>query len=312
MKLAIALSFLAVPALALTAEDIDGATYDGGDLPDGQSALTAKLQVLLDRSGISPGVVDGYKGGMSESAIRAFEAREGFEVDGVVDQEVWAALGGPEASSVTMTYTITEEDAQTVPEIPTDYAERAEMERLGYVRVSEAVAEKFHMDEDFLLLLNEGAAFEAGAEVTVVDPGEQADGEVTRIVIDKQTRRVLAYSGDAVLTNYPAGIGSDETPSPSGTVSVEAVAVEPNYTYNPDENFQQGDNDEKLILPPGANGPVGLIWIDLSEPTYGIHGTPEPAKLFEQNSHGCVRLSNWDAQELAQLVSEGIEVEFRE
>ena len=312
MKLAIALSFLAVPALALTAEDIDGATYDGGDLPDGQSALTAKLQVLLDRSGISPGVVDGYNGGMSESAIRAFEAREGFEVDGVVDQEVWAALGGPEASSVTMTYTITEEDAQTVPGIPTDYAERAEMERLGYVRVSEAVAEKFHMDEDFLLLLNEGAAFEAGAEVTVVDPGEQADGEVTRIVIDKQTRRVLAYSGDAVLTNYPAGIGSDETPSPSGTVSVEAVAVEPNYTYNPDENFQQGDNDEKLILPPGANGPVGLIWIDLSEPTYGIHGTPEPAKLFEQNSHGCVRLSNWDAQELAQLVSEGIEVEFRE
>ena len=312
MRHVLPLILLASPALAITAEEIDSASYGGGALPDGQSALAAKAQILLDRAGISPGVVDGYKGGMSESAIRAFEAREGFEVDGVLDEEVWAALGGPGASGLTMSYEITEEDAQTTSEIPDDYAERAEMDRLGYLRVSEAVAERFHMDEDFLKQLNPDAAFEAGESVMVVDPGPRAEGEVTRIVVDKASRRLLAYAGEEVLTNYPVGIGSEQTPSPSGTVEINAVATEPTYTYRPDENFQQGDNDEVLELPPGANGPVGLVWIDLSKPTYGIHGTPEPAKLFEQFSHGCVRMSNWDAEELAFLVSAGVPVEFKE
>ena len=312
MRLAIALSLLAMPAAAITTDEIDSAEYNGGALPDGQSALTVKVQALLDRAGISPGVIDGYKGGMSESAIRAFEAREGLEVDGVLDEEVWSKLGGAEAGPLTMTYTISEEDAATNAEIPDDYAERAEMERLGYVRVSEAVAERFHMDEDFLKALNPDARFEVGEEISVIDPGGRVEGEVTRIVVDKAAQRLRAYSGDAVLTDYPVGIGSDQTPSPSGTVEINAVATEPTYTYRPDENFQQGDNDEVLELPPGANGPVGLVWIDLSKPTYGIHGTPEPAKLFTQFSHGCVRMTNWDAQELAFLVSAGVPVEFTE
>ena len=299
---------------AVTAEDIDTAGYDGGALPDGQSGLTAKVQVLLDRAGISPGIVDGYKGGMSESAIRAFEAREGFEVDGAMDEEVWKALGGPDAGAITTTYEITEEDADVRGEaLPEDYAELAELDRMGYVTVEEAVAERFHMDVDFLKALNPDASFEAGGTVTVIDPGEDASGAVASITIDKGSRRLVAKDADGnTLTNYPVAVGSAETPSPSGTVEVKAVAMEPTYSYRPSENFQQGDNDEPLTLPPGPNGPVGLVWIDLSKPTYGIHGTPDPAELFQESSHGCVRMSNWDATELARMVETGATVEFVE
>ena len=88
------------------------------------------------------------------------------------------------------------------------------------------------------------------------------------------------------------------------------MALNPNYTYNPEKNFQQGDNDKPLLIPPGPNGPVGAMWIDLTEPTFGIHGTPEPDKIDKTASHGCVRLTNWDATELSKLVEPGVPVEF--
>ena len=306
-----------VPSIATaapSASEINDATYESGALPDGQSGLTVKTQVLLDRSGISPGVIDGYKGGMSESAIRAFEAREGFEVDGVLDEEVWKALGGPDAGAITKEHEIMEEDvAERTEPLPDDYAKLAELDRMGYTSTAEALAERFHMDIDFLKALNPDATFEAGETITVVDPGSDAEGEVASVSINKASRRLVAKDADGnTLTNYPVAVGSDETPSPEGKMEVNAVAMEPTYSYRPSENFQQGDNDEPLTLPPGPNGPVGLVWIDLSKPTYGIHGTPEPAKLFEQSSHGCVRLSNWDATELANLISAGASVEFVE
>ena len=310
-----AIAFAATGAYAAPSSDeINGAAFEGGDLRDGQSALTVKTQVLLDRAGVSPGIIDGYKGGMSESAIRAFEAREGFEVDGVLDDEVWSALGGPNAGAITTEYTITEEDAAVRGEpLPDDYAKLAELDRLGYVTVEEAVAEAHHMDVDFLKALNPDSGFRAGNTVTVVDVGEMATGEVATVTVDKASQRLIAKDANGeTLTNYPVAIGSEQTPSPSGTVEVTAVAIEPTYSYNPDENFQQGDNTEPLTLPPGPNGPVGLVWIDLSEPTYGIHGTPEPAELFQAASHGCVRMSNWDARELAEMISAGATVEFVE
>lgn len=295
-------------------DEIDGATYDGGALPDGQSGLTVKVQTLLDRADISPGVIDGYKGGMSESAIRAFEEREGLEPDGVMDPEVWSALGGPEAGAITMDYTITEEDADVRGEpLPDDYARLAELDRMGYVTVAEAVAERHHMDVDFLRELNPDAAFEAGETVRVVDTGANAEGTVTSVTVDKAAQRLVARNeAGEIVSNYPVAVGSDETPSPEGTVEVAAIAPDPTYSYRPSENFQQGDNDEPLTLPPGPNGPVGTVWIDLSKPTYGIHGTPDPAKLFVQQSHGCVRLSNWDAEELAGMIERGASVEFVE
>ena len=116
---------------------------------------------------------------------------------------------------------------------------------------------------------------------------------------------------DRLVAAYPATIGSAENPSPSGTHQVEAIAANPVYYYNPN-NFVQGDNTEPLELPPGPNNPVGTMWIDLSQPSYGIHGTPEPSKIDKTASNGCVRLTNWDAEELATLVDPGVTVEFIE
>lgn len=310
----LALAALAAPAAAMTADDIRNATYDGGDLPDGQSGLTVRLQVLLDRSGISPGIIDGYKGGMSESALRAFERREGFTVDGVLDSEVWAALGGEDAGDVLRAYTVTEEDASgLVDSIPDDVARKAEMDSLGYLRVSEKLAERFHMDEDVLVALNPGAAFRPGETLVVADPGERLEGEVARIEVRKGAQRAVALDADGrMLASYPVAIGSDATPSPSGKMQIEAIAMDPTYTYDPDVNFVADGVKEALILPPGANGPVGTVWLDLSKPTYGLHGTDTPAKLFENRSHGCVRFTNWDIEELAHLVEQGTVVEFVE
>ena len=116
----------------------------------------------------------------------------------------------------------------------------------------------------------------------------------------------------SVVAAYPATIGSEDSPSPSGTHKVKGVARMPPYVYDPDVNFRQGDNDEELTLPSGPNGPVGVVWIDLSKPTYGIHGAPEPSLIGKTGSHGCVRLTNWDAGELAAMVKPGVIVEFTE
>ncbi|TFL18629.1 L,D-transpeptidase family protein [Jannaschia formosa] len=315
MRLALLpLALLAAPAMALSPEEITGATYDGGTVPEGQSGLTFKLQVLLDRADISPGIIDGYKGGMSESALRAFESREGFEVDGLLDPEVWSALGGGEADPVLRDYEITEEDASGLTEeIPDDVREKAEMDRLGYLRVSEKLAERFHMDEDVLIGLNPGSGFSAGETITVAVPGDRLDADVARIEIRKGDRRAVALDGEGnMLTSYPVAIGSEETPSPSGEMEVAAIAMDPTYSYLPDENFVADGVEEKLTLPPGPNGPVGSVWIDLSKPTYGLHGTDTPAKLFENRSHGCVRFTNWDIEELAHMVGQGVPVEFVE
>lgn len=137
--------------------------------------------------------------------------------------------------------------------------------------------------------------------------------KVAHIVADKSAKQVRAFdaSGNLVVA-YPATIGSQATPSPTGTHTVERIALDPEYTYNPKINFQQGNNDRVLRIPPGPNGPVGSVWIALSKPTYGIHGTPEPSKIGKTYSNGCIRLTNWDAQELAKLVSKGVTVEFRD
>ncbi|WP_424943457.1 L,D-transpeptidase [Aliiroseovarius crassostreae] len=211
-------------------------------------------------------------------------------------------------------YTIAEADFEgLVDAIPNNVAEKAEMDHLGYTRVTEAIAEKFHMDEDFLKALNPDSTFERGTTIKVTDPGAASSGEVARIEIRKADQRALAFDAEGrVISDYPVAIGSEETPSPQGNVEVTAVAYDPTYSYNPELNFEADGVKEKLTLPPGPNGPVGSVWIDLSEPTYGLHGTPEPAKLFVNASHGCVRFSNWDAMELADMVSEGTVVAFVE
>lgn len=317
---AIALAALAVilPGLghaAVTAEAIEAASFSGGDLPSGQSALTARVQVMLDRAGTSPGVIDGVKGGMSRSAIAAFERRSGLPADGVMDAQVWAALLPFAGGAMTMDYTITDADATELTlHIPSDYLEKANMTSLGYTSVAEKLGERFHMSEKFIEAMNPGVPLVAGSTIKVIAPSKPLRARVARIFIEKSTNRVAAYDSEGhMVVNYPATIGSAETPSPSGAHKVRAVAMNPEYTYNPSINFTQGENTSVLTLPPGPNGPVGTVWIALSKPTYGLHGTPTPSRLFVSESHGCVRLTNWDAEELAHMVQPGVTtVEFLE
>jgi lipoprotein-anchoring transpeptidase ErfK/SrfK len=196
--------------------------------------------------------------------------------------------------------------------VPSDYGAKAKLDRLGYASVAEMLAERFHMDEAYLRRLNPGANFNRpGTIIRVTNVGEPAEGTVARIVANKKLSEVFAYDGDGkLIASYPATIGSTDTPSPSGTVKVESVTLDPTYTYNPKINFKQGKNDHVLTIPPGPNGPVGSVWIALSKPTYGIHGTPDPDKIGKTSSHGCVRLTNWDAQELAKMVKPGVWVQF--
>ena len=291
---------------------INAATFAGEQLPEGQSPLAVHLQILLDRAGASPGVIDGYSGENVEKAIRGFEQVNKLPVDGRIDQKLWDTLQAM-GSDVIVTYTITDEDAAGLSaDLPNDYAELAKLESIGFTSVMEKLAERFHMDMEFLVELNPDAALKPGETIFVADPGTDQEAQVATLVADKSEARLLAYDAtQTLIAIYPVTIGSSTTPSPTGTHSVTAVAMDPTYSYNP-ENFIQGDNKQPLTLPPGPNGPVGNVWIDLSEPTYGIHGTAEPSKIDKTSSHGCVRMTNWDARELAHMVSEGVTVEFRD
>jgi Uncharacterized protein conserved in bacteria len=278
-------------------------------------AEVTALQVFLDREGVSPGVIDGKMGQNVNKAIVAWEEITGETLDPNDAEGILERLrlsGGLAFTS----YTITAGDAAGpyVAAIPEDYAQKAQLPAMSYTSTAEMLAEKFHMDEAYLRELNPGVDFTIpGTIIKVVDPGQPKKASVARIVADKGLKQVFAYGEDgALVAAYPASIGSADTPSPSGTVTVERVALNPGYTYNPKINFKQGNNDKILQIPPGPNGPVGTVWMALSKPTYGIHGTPEPSKIGRTQSHGCIRLTNWDATELAKMVKPGVTVEFIE
>lgn len=271
------------------------------------------LQVFLDREGASPGVIDGKMGSNVSKAIRSYEKITGETLDPNNSEDILTRLGFNGGLPV-MTYEISAADAAGpyVASIPEDYSLKAQLPSMAFSSVTEALAEKFHMDENYLKELNPGADFTIpGTQVKVINPGVERKGVVARIVADKSRKQVFAYdSSDQLIVSYPASIGSSDTPSPSGFHAVARVAFDPNYTYNPKINFQQGNNTKVLTIPPGPNGPVGTVWIALDKPTYGIHGTPDPSRIARSQSHGCIRLTNWDATELAKMVKAGVMVEF--
>ena len=287
------------PALAA----LDAAAVNGADpLAATDKASTLRLEVLLDRAGASPGAIDGVMDATTEAAIAAFETMRGLQADGKLDADTWSALSDGAGDAVGP-YTITAEDVgfEPSPPNPESYAEMAKRERMGYHSYAEALAEKFHMSEELLNELNPGADFAQGSEILVAMPGDKVEASVDRVEVDKDGQRVRAYSGDKLVFEAPATVGSEENPSPTGTMKVTAIAPDPNYTFNP-ENIEGSTTKETVIVPPGPNGPVGSTWIDLGKPTYGIHGTPYPSKINAMESNGCVRLTNWDAEELAGIV----------
>ncbi|MDE1997199.1 MAG: L,D-transpeptidase family protein, partial [Rhizobiaceae bacterium] len=244
-------------------------------------------------------------------AVAGFEAMNNFPVDGKPDPEVLSRLE-LDTAPIIGSYVVSPQDAaDLVANIPEDYGEKAKMEFLGYTSVAEKLSERFHMDIDLLRALNPGSQFAPGDTLWVVITGAPKQGQVKRIAANKKTGQVLAYAADgSLLAVYPATIGSRDNPAPSGRHKVKGVARMPVYRYDPKLNFKQGKNNKVLTIPKGPNNPVGTVWIDLTEPTYGIHGTPEPELIDKVGSHGCVRLTNWDVEELAGMVKPGVVVDF--
>jgi lipoprotein-anchoring transpeptidase ErfK/SrfK len=177
------------------------------------------------------------------------------------------------------------------------------------------LAERFHMDEEALEELNRGKKFDKEGTVVLVANVKRAPekARVTKLEVHKSDNLVQAFDKSGkLIASYPASVGSEEKPAPSGTLKVTRVAKNPTYTYDPKFEFKGVKATEKVTIAPGPNNPVGVVWIALSEKSYGIHGTAEPSRVGKVDSHGCVRLTNWDALALARMVRPGTLVAFLE
>jgi lipoprotein-anchoring transpeptidase ErfK/SrfK len=281
------------------------------------SAATFKAEVLLDRLDISPGIIDGKTGDNARKAIAAFQRSRGLASSGKLDRTTWDKLCESTNAPAMIPYTITDDDVRGpfVPVIPRDLEGMARLSELGYRSAAELLAEKFHISEDLIKLLNPGKTLDrAGMVITVPNVVDaRPEGQVFRIEVDKPAKVVRAFArNDKLVAFYPASIGSSEKPAPSGTYGIRQVVKNPTYHYDPRFSFKGVRANKKLTIAPGPNNPVGLVWIDLTKASYGIHGTPRPEEIGKTQSHGCIRLTNWDALDLAKRVRKGVPVAFLE
>lgn len=312
--------------------DSDPATTGAlpGTKPAGRAAakalapdpLLVKVQVLLDRARFSPGAIDGRDGDNMKGALAAYAAAQGLPATGRLDHALFERLQATGDQPAAIDYTITEADvAGPFETIPARMEDQAALKTMAYTNTREMLAERFHMQRDLLSALNPGKPLdEPGTVITVAGVAPLEDGKaarasltpkVTRIEVDKDARRLRAFGKDgALVADYPASIGSADKPAPSGTFKATRVAFDPWYEYNPKYRFKGVKTRKAFKIAPGPNSPVGAVWIDLSIPSYGIHGTPEPEKVGKTESHGCVRLTNWDARQLASHVAKNATVEF--
>lgn len=279
------------------------------------NAFSAKTQILLDRARFSPGVIDGQKGENVRNALRAFRAAKGLTTNGEdLDAQTWEVLVRDAPKNILIERLLTEADVKGpfTSRIPDRLEEQRDLPRLGYRNRAEKLAEQFHMGQHFFEALNAGKTLEPGSKIWVPNLAkERAIESVSKIEIAKDIKQLRVFDKNGkLLAAFPVTVGSDERPAPSGTLTIESVAENPPYTVKPSNNLKGVDSAEAFEIAPGPNNPVGVVWIALSKDSYGIHGTPEPAQIGKTTSHGCIRLTNWDAKTLASSVSAGTPVHF--
>ncbi|MCC8952646.1 murein L,D-transpeptidase [Bradyrhizobium sp. Pear77] len=317
---AFVLLLVSAPAMAA---GLDAAAINDAAAPTGKlsgrhqaSASVAKLEILLDRAHFSPGEIDGQLGENAQKALTAFAGANGLSFDKAVTPDIWSKLAASEGPAV-VNYTIVDADVKGpfLKQVPAKMESMKDLPALNYTGPREALAEKFHMSEALLQALNPGQKFDKAGDsiavANVIDAGGSAS--VARVEVDK-TRQTLSTFDAAgkLIAFYPATVGSTEKPTPSGTLKVTAINKDPTYHYNPKYKFKGVKSKRPFTIKPGPNNPVGSVWINLSAEGYGIHGTPEPGKVSKAASHGCVRLTNWDAQRVAAGVAKGTPVTFVE
>ncbi|MES2988334.1 MAG: L,D-transpeptidase family protein [Pseudomonadota bacterium] len=295
-------------------------------------------QVILDHLGFSPGILDGREGQSLTAAIKGFQTARGMKISGKLDPAMLSALYPYRELRPTKKLTL-DEAALRGPYVnptPKDPAEQAKLGALAYTRPLEKLAEMFHTTPDVLIELNPGGgSIHVGASFTFPNAlpasrdypadlrddwkqtltdlnvdANQPSGD--KIVVDKSESVLKVYKGDQLVAQFMATMGSGHDPLPIGTWKINGADYNPKFHFNPDLFWDAKPGDEKAMLPPGPNGPVGVIWLDLSKEHYGIHGTPEPQNIGRTESHGCIRLTNWDAARLSLMIKPGTPAVFQE
>ncbi len=273
------------------------------------SDTTLRAQVLLDRAYFSPGEIDGAAGSNLRRALNGFQANRGLTVTGELDAATWTALNS-DAGAELESYTIDAADvAGPFQPIPTDMMEKSKLSALGYTSALEGLAEKFHASPALLKKLNPGKDLSrAGEEIMVpaITPTAPLPA-AAKVVVDKSDSTVSLLDADGkTFAQFPASTGSEHDPLPVGEWKIQGVARDPVFHYNPALFWDGDESHSKAKIPAGPNNPVGRVWVDLSKEHYGIHGTPEPSRIGKTQSHGCIRLTNWTALQLAKAVSPGM------
>ncbi|WP_229427244.1 L,D-transpeptidase family protein [Massilia atriviolacea] len=279
------------------------------------AAALLRAQVLLDRAHFSAGEIDAASGSNMRLALSGFQKKAGLEPSGTLDEATWAALNADSADAV-VAYTLLDTDvAGPFDSIPDSMADKAKMSSLGYTSAAEALGEKFHASPALLARLNPGKDFSQAGDTILVPNVLDTEPlpKAAKIVVDRSDRSLtLLDAAGTVLAQFPSSTGSEHDPLPIGAWKVNGIARNPVYHYNPKLFWDASPGDKKAKLPAGPNNPVGVAWVDLSKDHYGIHGTPLPASIGKTQSHGCIRLTNWDVATLTGSVGYGTEVLLQE
>ena len=303
----------------------------------GLDASVLHVQVILEKLGFGPGVLDGRSGLALTNALKGFQTQRGLPVTGKPDAATLRALYPYRAIRPVKQVRLSEAmlAGPYFPQFPKDYAEQAKLPRLGYRSPMEKLAEMFHTTPAVLLELNSPTTpLRAGSAINVPNalpgsrnypgdlPGDwrqtlamlnvdanQPQGD--RIEVDKSEGVLRVFNGERLVAQFTATMGSEYDPLPIGNWKVTVIDRNPDFKYNPKLFWDADRNDKAALMPPGPNGPVGVVWLDLTKEHYGIHGTPSPETIGRSESHGCIRLTNWDAARVAQMVKAGTPAVFK-
>jgi lipoprotein-anchoring transpeptidase ErfK/SrfK len=282
--------------------------------PHSSGSAVLRAQILLDRAHFSLGQIDGSYGDNMRNTVKAYQSAHELPADGVVNAQTWDALDS-DTSPVLASYTITDTDvAGPFEKIPADMLEKAKLPQLGYESALDELGERFHASPHLLEKLNPGKQFDKSGE-QIIAP------QVTRARLTEKPAKVEVREADnsveavdaqgKVIAHYPATMGSVHDPLPIGEWKIRKPLKNPDFFYNSDLFWDASEAPAKAKIQPGPRNPVGVVWIGLSKEHYGIHGTPDPATIGKTQSHGCIRLANWDAEELAEMVTPGMVASLR-
>ncbi|MET0858423.1 MAG: L,D-transpeptidase [Telluria sp.] len=310
---ATAASAMAAPkpaAPALSAESVNAAGKTSVAAKPG-TAEVLRAQIMLDRANFSSGEIDGAAGSNLRAAVSGYQQAKGIAPTGAMNEATWAALNADSADAL-ITYTLADADvAGPFLAIPENMADKAKLATLGYANAAEALGEKFHASPALLKRLNPGKDLaRAGEQIivpNVLDTEPLPKGG--KIVVDKSARTLTLYdTAGKAIAQFPSSTGSERDPLPVGNWKVKGIAKNPVFHYNPKLFWDAEASEKKAKIPAGPNNPVGVAWIDLTKEHYGIHGTPVPASIGKTQSHGCIRMTNWDVAKLANSVGGGTDV----